>query len=72
MVVFIMTYQKVGIEVINIIKNNGFDAYFVGGFVRDYLLNRPYNDIDIATNALPKDLKLIFETIDVGIKYNSV
>lgn len=67
-----MSYLSTGIEVINKIKENGFEAYFVGGFVRDYLLGLEYNDIDIATSALPKDVKCIFETVDTGIKYNSV
>ena len=42
------------------IENNGFEAYIVGGFVRDFLLLRNTNDIDIATNARPKDLMRIF------------
>ena len=42
------------------ILDNGFEAYLVGGFVRDAKLLRKTNDIDIATNALPKDLTLIF------------
>ena len=47
-------------EVLEKILNNGFEAFIVGGFVRDYLLNKKTNDIDIATNALPKDLVTIF------------
>lgn len=42
------------------ILENGFEAYLVGGFVRDALLLKKTNDIDIATNALPKDLINIF------------
>ena len=42
------------------IESNGFEAYIVGGFVRDFLLLRNTNDIDIATNARPKDLMRIF------------
>lgn len=72
MVVILVSYLKSGIDVINKIKENGFEAYFVGGFVRDYLLGLDYNDIDIATSALPKELKNIFETVDTGIKFNSV
>ena len=37
------------------IEDNGFEAYLVGGFVRDALLLKTTNDIDIATNAKPKD-----------------
>ncbi len=42
------------------ITNEGFNAYLVGGFVRDYLLGIKSLDIDICTNALPKDLHKIF------------
>ncbi len=42
------------------IEQSGFEAYLVGGFVRDALVCRKTNDIDIATNALPKDLTLLF------------
>lgn len=42
------------------LEDNGFKAYLVGGYVRDYLLGKISNDIDICTNALPKDLHNIF------------
>ncbi len=42
------------------IESAGFEAYFVGGFVRDYLLGINVKDIDICTNALPKDLHKLF------------
>lgn len=47
-------------KVLNKIEKSGFEAYIVGGFVRDYLLCHQSNDIDICTNALPKDIKTIF------------
>lgn len=47
-------------KVLNKIEQNGFEAYIVGGFVRDYLLHRESVDVDIATNALPKDIANIF------------
>lgn len=43
------------------ITNHSYKAYIVGGFVRDYLLNIESNDIDICTNATPKQIKEIFE-----------
>ena len=46
--------------VLNKIKEKGFEAYLVGGFVRDYFLGRETYDVDIATNALPKDIIEIF------------
>ncbi len=42
------------------IEDAGFEAYLVGGFVRDYLLGIKTKDIDICTNALPKDLHKLF------------
>lgn len=42
------------------IEKNGFSAYIVGGFVRDYVLGIESNDIDVCTNARPSDIKRIF------------
>ena len=67
-----MTYLEAGIEVIKLIELNGYEAYFVGGFVRDYLLGIDSNDIDIATNALPNQIANIFQVVNSGIKYNCV
>ncbi len=51
----------------------GFEAYFVGGSVRDHLLGRAIGDIDIATSALPEDVQALFEkTIPVGIQHGTV
>lgn len=47
-------------KVLNKIEQNGFEGYIVGGFVRDYLLCHASNDVDIATNALPKEIATIF------------
>lgn len=47
-------------KVLRKIENNGYEAYIVGGYIRDFLLNKKSFDIDICTNALPKDLKIIF------------
>ncbi len=49
-------------QVLEKIENNGFEAYIVGGFVRDYLLCHESSDIDIATSALPKDIQTMFGT----------
>lgn len=48
-------------SVLEKIEQNGNEAYLVGGFVRDSLLGIKTTDIDICTNALPKDLATIFE-----------
>ncbi len=51
------------------IIDKGFQAYIVGGYVRDYILGKETNDIDICTDALPKDLTEIFA--DENIKVSS-
>lgn len=43
------------------IEDHGFQAYIVGGFARDYVLGITSNDIDICTNAKPKDIRSIFK-----------
>lgn len=43
------------------ITSCSYEAYIVGGFVRDYLLGIDSNDIDITTNATPKEIKKIFQ-----------
>ena len=53
------------------LEENGFEAYIVGGFVRDTLFYKKTNDIDIATNALPKDLIAIFGNPLRKIEYGS-
>lgn len=57
-------------KVIDLLNNNGFEGYFVGGFVRDYLLGIKYNDIDIATNAKMEDMIKI-GGIPSGLKYGT-
>ena len=59
----------------NLLKNNGFLAFLVGGCVRDSLLNKKPKDYDITTNALPEQIKQTFKdytTIDTGIKYGTI
>lgn len=47
--------------VLDELKNNHYEAYLVGGFVRDLLLNRKTHDIDCATNALPEQIESVFK-----------
>ena len=65
-------YNK-AIEILNIFSQHGYEAYIVGGFPRDKLLGIKTNDIDICTNAKPKDIMEIFDTDKVNdIKYGSI
>lgn len=55
--------DKIITNIIKKLENNGYNAYIVGGYVRDYLLGIDTNDIDICTNALPKDVISILELV---------
>lgn len=59
--------------IIETLVKNGHEAYFVGGAVRDYLLNRPIHDVDIATSAEPQIVQSLFKNvIPVGIEHGTV
>lgn len=61
------------LELLKILENNGYEAYLVGGFVRDFLINRKSNDVDICTNATPMDIKEIFKDVKLPFEgYGSV
>ena len=48
------------INVVNTLKENGYEAYLVGGCVRDLLCNRAPKDFDVATSATPEEVKELF------------
>ncbi len=52
--------KELGLEIINKLYEHGYVAYIVGGYVRDELLGIKSNDVDITTNAKPKEIKEIF------------
>jgi tRNA nucleotidyltransferase (CCA-adding enzyme) len=58
--------------VIRILKNNGYEAFIVGGAVRDQLLHRTLTDIDITTNAKPYQVSKLFDAKPTGLKYGTV
>ncbi|NLI43073.1 MAG: CCA tRNA nucleotidyltransferase, partial [Synergistaceae bacterium] len=47
-------------DVLRLFRENGFEAYIVGGTVRDLILGSRFTDVDIATSAQPKDVMDIF------------
>lgn len=63
-------------EIIEILYKNCFEAYVVGGCVRDCLLGKNPDDWDITTNAKPDEIKEIFsfkaKIIETGIKHGTV
>lgn len=68
-----MTPYDVATSIIKKLQNHGFTAYFTGGWVRDYLMNHPSDDIDIATDAPVATLQQLFQkTIPVGIQFGII
>ena len=64
---------KNALKILNKIEENGFKAYIVGGFVRDYVLGINSKDVDIATSATPKDIMEIFKnSVLPKVEYGSV
>lgn len=59
--------------IIETIQQAGFEAYIVGGCVRDSILQREPEDWDITTSAKPEEIKRLFRrTIDTGIQHGTV
>lgn len=59
--------------IIDTLNKNGFEAYLVGGCVRDMLMDIPPHDYDITTSAPPEAILTLFEkTVPTGIKHGTV
>ncbi len=67
-----MEYLNKAYDLIDKINSYGYEAYIIGGAVRDYLLKKEINDIDITTNMSIEDLKKHFSYIDNGSSYLSI
>lgn len=52
--------EEKALKILTILHDNGHESYIVGGYVRDKLLNRTSNDIDICTSATPKEIIELF------------
>ncbi|WP_125703303.1 CCA tRNA nucleotidyltransferase [Lacticaseibacillus daqingensis] len=64
---------QAAIPIMKEIEAAGFEAYFVGGAVRDAILGLPIHDVDIASSAYPQEIKQIFpKTVDTGIQHGTV
>ena len=60
-------------RILRVLEDHGYEAFVVGGCVRDSLLGRNPNDWDITTSALPLQVKALFRrTIDTGLKHGTV
>jgi poly(A) polymerase len=73
-----MTVQKldineIAIDIVKKLHDYGYSAFFVGGCVRDRLLGKIIDDIDIATSALPGQIMRLFDnTYDIGVAFGIV
>ena len=59
--------------IIEALEARGYEAYAVGGAVRDLLIGTAPGDFDVTTSALPEEVKAVFpRTIDTGIAHGTV
>ena len=57
-------------NVADILISNGYEAFLVGGAVRDAILKKDPKDFDIATNALPDKIEAIFpRSVNINAKF---
>lgn len=62
-------------KLINLLNENGYEAYVVGGAVRDSILNRPVHDWDVCTSATPSEMLKVFrdkKVIETGVKHGTI
>ena len=60
-------------EILDILNSHGYEAYVVGGCVRDSILARTPDDWDITTSAKPEEVKKLFRrTVDTGLQHGTV
>jgi len=61
------------LKIVEKLKKNGYEAWIVGGSIRDMLIGRPAYDHDVATNAKPEEVRKVFRrTVPTGIKHGTV
>ena len=64
--------EKVG-RIIGTLQEHGYEAYAVGGCIRDSILGREPEDWDITTSAMPEETKALFDkTFDTGIQHGTI
>lgn len=66
-------FDDKAVSVLKRLNDAGYKAYFVGGCVRDMLMDKTPDDIDITTNAKPDEVRALFErTHDTGLKHGTI
>jgi poly(A) polymerase len=65
--------REKAVFVVQSLRQEGYEAYFAGGSVRDMLLGKPPQDYDVTTSARPEDIQRIFpDTIPVGAQFGVI
>ncbi len=62
-------------KILYMLEQNGYEAYLVGGCVRDHLINKIPSDYDVATNATPEEIEKIFSSfkiVDIGKRFGTI
>ncbi|MFV0528304.1 MAG: CCA tRNA nucleotidyltransferase [Lachnospiraceae bacterium] len=60
-------------QILQVLEENGYEGYVVGGCVRDALMHRIPDDWDIATSATPQQVKALFRrTVETGISHGTI
>lgn len=68
-----MDLPKYILDIIDTLNQNGYEAYVVGGCVRDYLMHKEPHDYDICTQARPEEILNLFDhTIPTGMKHGTI
>lgn len=68
-------FKKASETAVKMLKDCGFEAFLIGGSVRDYIMGMPIGDIDITTSATPTEVEEVFKdfrVIETGIKHGTV
>ena len=65
--------REKAVFVVQSLRQEGYEAYFAGGSVRDMLLGKPPQDYDVTTSARPEDIQRMFpDTIPVGAQFGVI
>ncbi|MBR3552613.1 MAG: HD domain-containing protein [Clostridia bacterium] len=70
-----MTLTEKGTAVLERLERAGYEAYFVGGCVRDRLLGKDIHDVDLTTSAAPEEMRAVFDglpVLDTGLRHGTL
>ncbi len=72
-VIIVTDIREHAMRVIEKMNENNYEAYLVGGYVRDLLIGIPSSDIDITTNATPDEVREVFpDAKNTGVRFGTV